>query len=87
MLLLLLYSALGEYLTLKMEPNNSARHLRWLEGLKLIQLIKQKKNTTSFYYFSKKFKGNTLQGHKRYIKIFELERNNLCVQILAAKMT
>ena len=31
------------------------------------------KNTTSFYYFSKKIKTNTLQGHKSYIKIFELE--------------
>ena len=27
-----------------------------------------------------------MQGHKRYIKIFELEINNLRVQILAAKM-
>ena len=45
------------------------------------------KNTTSFHYFSKKFKTNTLQGHKRYIKLFELEINNLRVQILAAKMT
>ena len=45
------------------------------------------KNTTCFHYFSKKFKTNTLQGRKKYIKIFELEINNLCVQILAAKMT
>ena len=45
------------------------------------------KNTTSFHYFSKKIKTNTLQGHKRYIKLFELEINNLRVQILAAKMT
>ena len=37
------------------------------------------KNTTSFHYFSKKFKTNTLQGHKRYIKLFELEINNLRV--------
>ena len=44
------------------------------------------KSTTSFYYFSKKFKSNDLQGHKRYIKIFESEINNLRVQILAAKM-
>ena len=44
-------------------------------------------NTTSFHYFSKKFKTCTLQGYKRYIKLFELEINNLRVQILAAKMT
>ena len=42
---------------------------------------------TSFHYFSKKFKTNTLQCHKMYIKIFELEINNLCIKILAAKMT
>ena len=30
---------------------------------------------------------NTLQGYKRYMKIFEFEINNLCIQILAAKMT
>ena len=45
------------------------------------------KNTVSFNYFSKKFKTNALQGHKSYIKIFELEINNLRIQILAAKMT
>ena len=45
------------------------------------------KNTTSSNYFSKKFKTNTLKGHKRYIKISELEINNLRIQILAAKMT
>ena len=56
MLLLLLYSALGEYLTLKMEPNNSARHLRWLEGLKLIQLIKQKKTQLPFITLAKNLK-------------------------------
>ena len=44
-------------------------------------------NTISFHYFSKKIKANTLQGHKRYIKLFKLEINNLRVQILAAKMT
>ena len=38
------------------------------------------KNTTFFHYFSKKFKSNTLQCHKRYIKIFELKINNLRVQ-------
>ena len=43
------------------------------------------KNTTSSDYFSKKFKANTLQGRKRYMKIFELEINNL--RILAAKIT
>ena len=45
------------------------------------------KNTTSFHYFSKKFKTHTLQGRARYIKFFELEINNLHVQILAAKIT
>ena len=45
------------------------------------------KNTTSFHYFSNKLKTNTLQGHKMYIKLFELEVNNLRVQILATKMT
>ena len=60
----------------------SKRSLRWLVGLKLTQVEQQKT-----HYFSKKFKTNTLQGHKRYIKLFELEINNLHVQILAAKMT
>ena len=45
------------------------------------------KNTTSFHYFGKKFKTNTLRDHKRHIKHFELEINNLRVQILAARMT
>ena len=45
------------------------------------------KNTTSSHYFRKKFEINTLQGHKRYMKIFEFEINNLRIQILAAKMT
>ena len=45
------------------------------------------KNTTSSHYFSKKIKTNTLQGHKRYMRIFELEINNLRIQILAVKMT
>ena len=31
------------------------------------------RNTISFHYFSKGFKTNTLQVHKRYIKISELE--------------
>ena len=87
MLLFLLYSAVGEYLTLKMEPNNSASSFKVACRVKTNTNNKAKKTTTSFHYFSKKFKGNTLQGHKRYIKIFELERNNLRVQILAAKMT
>ena len=45
------------------------------------------KNTTSSHYFSEQFKTNTLQGHKRYMKIFELEINDLRIQILAARMT
>ena len=45
------------------------------------------KNTTFSHYFSKKIKTNTLQGHKRYMKIFEFGINNLRIQILAAKMT
>ena len=40
------------------------------------------KNTT--YH---KSKTDTLEGHKSYIKIFELEINNLSVQMLAPKMT
>ena len=59
-------------------------NLRWLVGLKLIQL-EQQKNAISSHYFSKKFKTNTLQGHKRYMEIFEFEINNLSIQILAAK--
>ena len=39
------------------------------------------KNTTSFHYFSEKIKTNTLQGHKRYVKI-----SNFRNQILAARM-
>ena len=46
-----------------------------------------KNNTTSSHYFSKKIKFNTLQGYKKYLEIFELEINNLRIQILAAKMT
>ena len=41
------------------------------------------KNGTSSHYFSKKFKTNPLQGHKRYMEIFELDINNLRIQILA----
>ena len=61
------------------------RKLRWPVGLKLIQLEQQK--TTFFHYFSKKIKTNTLQGHKRNIKNFELQKNNLCLQKLTAKLT
>ena len=53
--------------------------LRWLVGLKLIQLEQQK--TQLPFIIS-----NTLQDHKRYVKLFELEINNLRDQILAAKM-
>ena len=58
--------------------------LRWLVELKLIQLEQQK--TTSSQRFSKNFKTNILQSYKRYMKIFELEINNLRIKILAAKM-
>ena len=58
--------------------------LTWLLGLKLIQLEQQK--TTSFHYFNEKIKTNALQSHKKYKKIFELEKNNLSVKILAAKI-
>ena len=34
-----------------------------------------------------KVKTNTLQGHKRYIKTFEFEINNLRIQIFAPKLT
>ena len=44
----------------------------WLVGLKLIQLG-QKTPQTSFHYFSKKIKTSSLQGHKRYIKLLEME--------------
>ena len=43
------------------------------------------KNTTSSHYFSEIFKTNTLQGHKRGMKIFVLEINNLRILILAPK--
>ena len=41
------------------------------------------KNTTSSNYFSEKFKTDALEDRKRYMKIFELEINNLRIQILA----
>ena len=59
--------------------------LKWLVGLKLKQL-EQQKTQPPFIILTKKIKTNTLQGHKRYIKLFELEINNLHVQILASKM-
>ena len=59
--------------------------LRWLVGLNLIQLEKQE--TQLLIILAKKIKISTLQGHKRYMKVFALERNNLRIQILAAKMT
>ena len=63
------------------------RYLSWLVGFKLIQL-KQQKTQLPFIILVKKInKTNTLQGHKLYIKIFELEINILRVQILRAKMT
>ena len=47
------------------------------------------KNRTSSHDFSKKFKTKTLEGHfeKKKKKIFELETNNLRIQILATKTT
>ena len=57
--------------------------LRWFLGLKLIQL-EQQKTQLPFIILAKKFKTYTLQGHKRYIKLFELEMNNLCISTLAA---
>ena len=44
------------------------------------------KNGTSSHYFSKKFKANTLQGPKKYMKIFEWKINNVRIHVLAAKM-
>ena len=55
--------------------------LRWFLGLKLIQL-EQQKTQLPFIILAKKT--YTLQGHKRYIKLFELEMNNLCISTLAA---
>ena len=60
--------------------------LRWFIGLKLIQL-EQQKTELPLTILAKKFQTNTMQVHKRYIKIFELEINNLLIQILAAKTT
>ena len=53
--------------------------LRWLVGLKLIQL-KQQKMQPPLIILAKKYM-------KRYMKIFELEINYLHIQVLAAKMT
>ena len=49
--------------------------------------LKQQTTQLPFIILAKKIKANTLQGHKRYIKLFELGMNNLRVQILVAKMT
>ena len=49
--------------------------------------LEQQKTQLPFIILAKKFETNTLQGHKRYIKLFEMEINNLHFQILAAKMT
>ena len=58
----------------------------WYNHFKVTSRVKTNTTVTtkntSFHYFSKKIKTNTLQGLKRYIKLFELEINNLCVQIL-----
>ena len=43
------------------------------------------KNRRFSHYFTKKFEINTLQGQKRYIKIFESEINNIRIQILQQK--
>ena len=60
--------------------------LRWLVGLKPIQL-EQQKTQFLLIILAKKNRVNTLQSHKKYLKIFELEINNLRIQILLAKMT
>ena len=65
---------------------NPTYNLRWLVGLKILKL-EQQKVQFPLIILAKKCKTNTLQGHKRYMKIFELEINNLRIQILAAKMT
>ena len=52
-------------------------NLRWLVGLKLIQL-EQQNTQLPFVILAKNLKT---------IKIFELEINNLRIQILVAKMT
>ena len=52
-------------------------NLRWLVGLKLIQL-EQQKTQLPFVILAENLKT---------IKIFELEINNLRIQILVAKMT
>ena len=56
--------------------------LRWLVGLKLIQL-EQQKTQLPFIILAKKLKPILC----KVIQIFELEINNLRVQILAAKVT
>ena len=56
----------------------SFRFLRWLAGLKLIQLEQQKTQLPLI----------TLAKNLKLIlsKIFKLEISNLCIQILAAKI-
>ena len=62
--------------------------LRWL--IKVACRVKTNtawttKNTSSSHCFSKKFKSDTPQGYKRYMKIFELKINNLHIRIFATK--
>ena len=47
----------------------------------------KQKTQLPFIILAKNIETNTLHGHKRYIKIIELEINDLRVQILTAKMT
>ena len=58
---------------------------RWLVWLKLIQPEQQKTQLPLIILAKKKIKTNSLQGHKKYIKIFELDVNNLRIQIKRQK--
>ena len=49
--------------------------------------LEQQKTQLPLIILAKNLKDNTLQGHKRYLRIFELEINNLRIQILPANMT
>ena len=60
-------------------------NLTWLVSLKLIQLEQQNAHFP-LTILAKKFKTNTLQCHKSYMKIFELEINNFHIQIFEAKI-
>ena len=60
--------------------------LRWHIKLKLIQ-IQQQETQLPFIILIKRFETNTPQAHKKYMKIFESEINNLRIQILASKTT